>query len=60
MNTSKKNARNEVLNAGQEDIRALAPIIEAILAEDCICVIGNEEKLQEEKDMFDELKPFVG
>lgn len=52
--------RNEVLNAGQEDIRALAPIIEAILAEDCICVIGNEEKLQEEKDMFDELKPFVG
>ena len=51
--------RNEVLNAGQEEIRALAPIIEAILAEDCICVIGNEEKLQEEKDMFDELKPFV-
>lgn len=52
--------RDEILNADQESIRKLAPIIEAIIAENCICVIGNEEKLSEEKDMFEELKPFVG
>ena len=44
--------RDEVLRATQEDIRALAPIAEAILASDCICVIGGEDKITEEQDMF--------
>lgn len=48
--------REEILNAGQEDIRALSGIVEAILKEDAICVIGNEEKLKEEKELFMELK----
>lgn len=48
--------REEILNAGQEDIRALFGIVEAILKEDALCVIGNEEKLKEEKELFMELK----
>lgn len=52
--------RDEVLNATQEDVRALWKIMEAIVAADNICVIGNEEKLAEEKDMFKVLVPFIG
>ena len=50
--------REEILNAGQEDIRALAPLMRAILAEQNICVLGNEDALAKEKDMFLELKPL--
>lgn len=48
--------RQQILNATQEDIRALSGIVEAILKEDALCVIGNEEKLKEEKGLFKELK----
>lgn len=48
--------REQILNATQEDIRALSSIVEAILQEDAFCVIGNEEKLKEEKELFMELK----
>lgn len=48
--------RQQILNATQEDIRELAGIVEAILKEDALCVIGNEEKLKEEKGLFKELK----
>lgn len=48
--------REEILTAGQEDIRALSGIVEAILKEDALCVIGNEEKLKEEQELFMELK----
>ena len=48
--------RDEVLTANQEDIRALAPYIEAVLSGDNLCVIGNETMLEKEADLFMELK----
>lgn len=48
--------RDEILNATQEDIRNLADMIEAVLKEGALCVIGNEEKLKEQADMFKEIK----
>lgn len=48
--------RREILNATQQDIRALADIVEAVLKEEAICAIGNEEKLKAEKGLFKELK----
>ncbi len=48
--------RNEILNATKEDIQSLSGIVKAILDEQALCVIGNEEKLKEEKDLFLELK----
>ena len=50
--------RNQVLAASQEDIRALAPLVQAVLDQNCLCVLGNEEKLKAEKDLFMELKEF--
>ena len=44
--------RDQVLAASQEDIRSLAPLVQAVLDENCICVLGNEEKLKEESDLF--------
>ncbi|MDE7312147.1 MAG: insulinase family protein [Eubacterium sp.] len=48
--------RDEVLRAGQADIRALEPLIASVLAEENICVIGNETMLEKEADLFLELK----
>lgn len=50
--------RKQVLNAVQEDIRTLAPLVKAVLEQNYFCVLGNEEKLKAEKDLFMELKEF--
>ena len=51
-----KEERMQILNAKQEDIRALAEVVEAVLKAEQICVIGSEEKIQEEAGMFKEVK----
>ena len=45
--------RNQVLEVTQEDIRKMAPIIQAFMEQGNICVIGNERKIEENKEMFD-------
>ena len=44
--------RDEILNATKEDIRQLAVPIEAVLSDDQICVIGNEQAIRSEEGMF--------
>ena len=44
--------RDEVLDATAQDIRALAAYIRAFLEDDCLCVVGNEKKIEEEKGKF--------
>lgn len=44
--------RSQVLQATQEDIRALAPLVEAVLKEEALCVIGNEDRLREQAQLF--------
>lgn len=51
-------ARDEVLTCETENIRALAPYLKAVLADDYLCVIGNEDKLEEQKEMFGSLEPL--
>ena len=48
--------RAQVLDAQQEDIRALADVVRAMLDQQLICVIGSEEKIEEQKEMFMEVK----
>ena len=48
--------RDQLLTCTQEDIRALAPLVKAAFEDDVICVIGNENKLEEEKELFKELR----
>ena len=48
--------RAQILDAEQDDIRALAEVLRAVLAEHSLCVIGSEEKIEENKEMFMEVK----
>ena len=48
--------REEILDAGQEDIRKLAEIVEAVLNTGSLCVIGNEEKVKAESAMFGQVE----
>ncbi len=44
--------RDEILNATDADIRALADMIEAVISDGNLCVIGNENNIQKEKELF--------
>lgn len=44
--------REEILSADPEDIRRLAPLIQELLAEGALCVIGNEEQVKAQAGMF--------
>ena len=50
--------RSQILDAGQEDIRALARVAKAVLKADQFCVIGSEEKIEENRDMFGTVTRF--
>ena len=45
----------EILKAQPEDIRKLAGIVDAVMEQNRICVVGSEEKLEQEKAVFDTL-----
>ncbi len=44
--------RDELLSAEPETIRGLADYIDAFLSDECLCVVGNEEKIKEQAEMF--------
>lgn len=44
--------RDELLSTDAETIRKLAAHIRAFMEDDCLCVVGNEEKIKEQKDIF--------
>ena len=52
--------RDQILNAGVEDIRALSDIVEAILSDKAICVVGSESALQKAEGELKEIRPLVG
>lgn len=54
-----KREREEIINITQEDIRSLSGLIRAVLDEGNICVIGNESKIKENSDMFNEVKNLM-
>ncbi len=47
--------RDEILNCTQEDIRKLAAYMEAIMETDAICVVGNGQAIEENKELFGEV-----
>ena len=55
----RQRAREEILTARQEDIRALAPLIEAAMRADVCCVLGGEEKIRAHAALFGEVRPAL-
>ena len=48
--------REEIIEATAEDIRGLSGIVKAVLSDNDLCVIGSEEALRAEKEMFESLQ----
>ena len=48
--------RDEVLDVSQEDIRSLAPAMKAVMDQKYICVLGNEDRINKEKERFMEVR----
>ena len=44
--------REQLLDATQEDIRELAAYIRAFMQDDFLCVVGNAQKIKEDKELF--------
>ena len=44
--------RDEILAATPQDIRDLADTIASVLSDECLCVVGNEQAIRKETDMF--------
>ena len=51
--------RDEILQADPDTIRALAPLVKAVLEQQYLCVIGSESKIRKDEGMFREILPFV-
>ena len=51
--------RDEILNADTTSMQALAPLIEAVLLNDAICVVGSEPAVNKEKELFDNVLPLI-
>lgn len=51
--------RDEIIGATKEDIQKTADLIAAVLAQKNFCVIGNEEKIMDHKDMFYETRQLL-
>ena len=44
--------RDQVLSADQESIRQLGEYIDAFMDEDCLCVVGNAQKIKGDEKLF--------
>ncbi len=47
--------RDEILKATPEDIQSLAGLVQSVLDDECLCVIGNENAIKNESGMFMEI-----
>lgn len=50
--------RNQVLNITKEEIKNLAPYVEALLSQKALCVVGNTNKITENKNIFGKIEPL--
>ena len=55
----RQHTRAEILAAQQEDIRALAPLVEDAMRADVCCVLGGEEKIRANAALFGEVRPAL-
>ena len=48
--------RNEVLSITPEKLKTYGDLLESVMEENNICIIGNENKIDENKEIFNEIK----
>lgn len=52
--------RDELLCCTRDDIRALAGLVDAILEQDAVCVVGNGQAIEENRELFMEVQNLFG
>ncbi len=50
--------RDEILSCNVDDIHRMADYLKAMLDDQVLCVVGNEEKLKENESLFKEISPL--
>lgn len=53
---SRMKIRDEIINCQVEDIRRLAPLVDSVMKDPYICVMGSEDKIQKDKDLFNKVR----
>ena len=51
--------RSQILNCSVDAIRALAPIVKLAINQDYLSVVGNQQVIQDKKEIFDKVKPLI-
>lgn len=49
--------RREILDITEAQVRGLAPLVDACIKQNLVCVLGGEEKIQQSKSLFADLVP---
>ena len=55
----RQKVRDEILSTCQEDIRALADLVDKCMQENVICVFGGQAKVEANKALFGAVKPAL-
>ena len=55
-NDDLKTEREQVLNLTLDDLKACSDVVEDVLNEGYVCVVGNKEKIEEASHLFKEIK----
>lgn len=55
----RQKSRSQTLDVTLDDIHKLADLIDACMNENIFCVFGNDDKINSEKDLFDEIIPVL-
>jgi Zn-dependent M16 (insulinase) family peptidase len=50
--------RDEILATTLEDLQGFAAMVEKVMAQDYLCVVGNEKKIAEDKELFKKILPL--
>ncbi len=58
MESIQKN-RDELLATDKNTIRKLADYVDAFISDECVCVVGSAEKIDEAADIFDSVEQLV-
>ena len=49
---SRQKSRKQIINAVVDDIRALAPLVEDVLKDNYICIVGSQGQIEKNKALF--------
>ena len=51
--------RDQLLGTTKETIRSLADYVDAFMSDECLCVIGAADKIENSKELFDNIEQLV-